>query len=112
MKVSHSFPFWDLARGQEYSNICGFSFQEDVISHSATGLLCEIAAFKMDDQLQKPKIDPKVIKRVDQKYILVILCKQYVCVCERSIEAMLVEFLDLILIPNNKARFSDSYVFR
>lgn len=112
MKVSYSFPFWDLARGQEYSNTCEFSFQEDVVSHSATGLLCEITAFKIDDQLQKPKIDPKVIKIVDQKYILVILCQQYVCECERSIEAMLLEFLDLILIPNNKGTFSDSDILR
>lgn len=69
MKVSHSFPFWDLARDQEYSNTCRFSLQEDVISHSAACLLWEIATFKMDDQLQKPKIDPKFIEVVDQEYI-------------------------------------------
>lgn len=68
MKVLHSFPFWDLTRGQEHSNICRFSFQKDVVSNSATCLLWEIATFKMDEQLQKPKINPKFIEIVDQKY--------------------------------------------
>lgn len=101
-----------MARGQEYSNTCRFSFQEDVVSHSATCLLWEVAAFKIDGQLQKPKIDPKFIEIEDQKYILFILYQQYICECERSIRAVLLEFLDLILIPNNNARFSDSNTFR
>lgn len=66
----------------------------------------------MNDQLQKPKIDPKFIEIVDQKYILFILYQQYICECERSIQAMFLEFLDLILIPNNNARFSDSTILR
>lgn len=112
MKVSHPFPFWDLGRGQERSNTCRFSFQKDVVSHSATCLLWEIATFKMDDQLQKPKIDPKFIEIEDQKYFFFILYQQYICKYERSIQAVLLEFLDLILIPNNNARFSDSSIFR
>lgn len=105
MKVSHSFPFCDLARSQEYSNTCRFSFREDVVSHSATCLLWEITTFKMDDQLHKPKIDPKYIEIVDQRYILFILYQPIICECERSIQAVLLEFLDLILILNNNARF-------
>lgn len=59
----------------------------------------------MDDQLHKPKIDPKYIEIVDQRYILFILYQPIICECERSIQAVLLEFLDLILILNNNARF-------
>lgn len=32
----------------------------------------------MDDQLQKPKVDPKFIEIVDQKYFLFIIYQQYI----------------------------------